>query len=69
MPIFPDQEKFKGRIIHTHDYKRPNGFEDKRVCVVGVGNSGGDAAVELSSVADQVRQHILNFVLVAINFS
>ncbi|OQR69536.1 dimethylaniline monooxygenase-like [Tropilaelaps mercedesae] len=54
MPTFADQEKFKGRIIHSHDYRRPNGFEDHKVCVVGVGNSGGDVAVELSSIADQV---------------
>ena len=55
MPTFQDQEKFKGRIIHTHDYRRPSGFENRQVCVVGVGNSGGDAAVELSAIADQVR--------------
>lgn len=32
------------------------GFEDKVVAVVGIGNSGGDVAVELSKVAKQVRQ-------------
>lgn len=30
------------------------GYEDKVVVVVGVGNSGGDVAVELSRVAKQV---------------
>lgn len=54
LPTFPDQDKFKGRVIHTHDYRRPKGFEDRRVCVVGVGNSGGDAAVELSAISEQV---------------
>ncbi|KAF8777028.1 Dimethylaniline monooxygenase [N-oxide-forming] like protein [Argiope bruennichi] len=54
IPKFPGQEKFKGRIIHTHSYKRPNGYEDKKVLVVGVGNSGGDVAVELSNIASQV---------------
>lgn len=58
LPRFPDQEKFKGRIIHTHDYRRPQGFENHRVTVVGVGNSGGDAAVELSTIADQVGLHL-----------
>lgn len=53
-PKFKDQEKFRGKIIHTHSYKRPNGFEDKNVAVVGVGNSGVDAAVELSMVGKQV---------------
>lgn len=54
LPRFTGQERFKGRIIHTHDYKRPKGFEDRNIVVVGVGNSGGDVAVELSAVAKQV---------------
>ena len=54
VPTFKDQNKFKGQIVHTHSYKKPDGYENKRVVVVGIGNSGGDAAVELSSVADKV---------------
>lgn len=53
-PYFPGEEEFEGRIIHTHSYKKPNGYDNKRVLVVGVGNSGGDAAVELSSIASKV---------------
>jgi len=52
-PKFKGQEKFKGTIIHTHSLKTATGFEDKNVVVVGVGNSGGDAAVEVSMVAKQ----------------
>ncbi|XP_023229137.1 dimethylaniline monooxygenase [N-oxide-forming] 5-like [Centruroides sculpturatus] len=55
MPKFPGQEKFRGTISHTHSYKSSKGYEDKRVVVVGVGNSGGDAAVETSSVARKVN--------------
>ncbi|RWS18669.1 dimethylaniline monooxygenase [N-oxide-forming] 5-like protein [Leptotrombidium deliense] len=44
--------------MHTHSYKRPNGFENKNVVVVGIGNSGGDAAVELSMVAKQFEETI-----------
>ncbi len=40
--------------MHTHDYKDTRGFEDKRVIVIGLGNSGGDAATELSRVTQQV---------------
>ncbi|XP_067118698.1 flavin-containing monooxygenase 5-like [Centruroides vittatus] len=54
MPTFAGQEKFKGVITHTHSYKKPREFEDKRVVVVGAGNSAGDAAVETSLVAKQV---------------
>jgi dimethylaniline monooxygenase (N-oxide forming) len=53
-PTFKGQDKFKGRILHTHSYKRPVGFDDKDIVVVGIGNSGGDASVELSAVARQV---------------
>ncbi|KAK6731298.1 hypothetical protein RB195_007645 [Necator americanus] len=51
---WPGQDNFKGRILHSHDYKEPNGYEDKRVVAVGIGNSGADIAVELSRVAEQV---------------
>ncbi|VDM40357.1 unnamed protein product [Toxocara canis] len=48
------QELFKGRIIHSHSYKDHQGYEDKVVVVVGIGNSGGDVAVELSRIAKEV---------------
>ncbi len=54
MPTFKGQEKFKGRIMHTHSLKKADGFEDKTVVVVGIGNSATDAAVELSTVTKQV---------------
>jgi dimethylaniline monooxygenase (N-oxide forming) len=54
LPNFPGHEVFRGRQIHTHDYRHHKGLEDKRVVVVGIGNSGGDVAVELSKIAKQV---------------
>jgi len=51
---FKGEEKFKGRILHTHSYKTPKPFDGDRCLVVGIGNSGGDAAVELSMVAKKV---------------
>ncbi|KAM3915360.1 flavin-containing monooxygenase 5-like [Leptodactylus fuscus] len=51
---FPGIDKFKGQYFHSRDYKYPQQFLDKRIIVVGIGNSGGDLAVELSSVAQQV---------------
>lgn len=56
-PTFKGQEVFKGTIIHTHSLKNNKGFEDKNVVVVGIGNSGSDAAVELSLVAKQVSKN------------
>ncbi|GMT06013.1 hypothetical protein PENTCL1PPCAC_28187, partial [Pristionchus entomophagus] len=51
---WPGQSDFKGQIMHAHSYKDHRGFEDKTVVIVGVGNSGGDIAVELSKIAKQV---------------
>ena len=45
---------FKGQVLHTHEYLTPQGFENKRIMIIGVGNSGCDAAVELSKFASQV---------------
>ncbi|KAM4022990.1 flavin-containing monooxygenase 5-like [Anomaloglossus baeobatrachus] len=51
---FPGIEHFKGQYMHSRDYKLPDHFKDKRVVVIGIGNSGGDIAVELSRTAQQV---------------
>jgi len=54
MPEFPGMKDFKGKILHSHAYRHTAGYEGKRVVVIGIGNSGGDAAVELSRVTAQV---------------
>lgn len=51
---WPGQDKFKGKITHAHSYRDHQGYENKVVAVVGVGNSGGDIAVELSRMAKQI---------------
>ncbi|XP_059889857.1 LOW QUALITY PROTEIN: dimethylaniline monooxygenase [N-oxide-forming] 4 [Delphinus delphis] len=51
---FPGIHKFKGQILHSQEYKIPTGFQDKRLLVIGLGNTGGDIAVELSRTAAQV---------------
>jgi len=53
-PEYEGQELFKGRQLHAHSYRDWKGYEGKRVVVVGVGNSGGDVACELSRVCSQV---------------
>lgn len=49
-PYYPDFEgldDFQGTVKHTHSLKTDKGYEDKAVLVVGIGNSGVDAAVEI----------------------
>ncbi|XP_013779337.1 dimethylaniline monooxygenase [N-oxide-forming] 2-like [Limulus polyphemus] len=55
IPTFLGLETFKGKVLHTHSYKKPDGYDGKKVVIVGVGNSGGDVTVELSQTAEQVR--------------
>ena len=59
IPTFPGLDKFQGRVVHTHDYKDHKGLEDKRVLVIGIGNSGGDVAVELGRICKQVVLYLI----------
>jgi cation diffusion facilitator CzcD-associated flavoprotein CzcO len=69
MPHFEGEENFKGKRIHTHDFYDGRGYDDKRVVVIGIGNSGGDVAVELSRICSQVLCPILiNFALEVSSF-
>lgn len=47
-------ETFEGKYLHSWDYKGPEDMHGKTVVVIGIGNSGGDIAVESSRVAEQV---------------
>jgi hypothetical protein len=48
---FPQfQGEFKGEIIHSKDYKRPEQLQGKRVLVIGGGNSACDIASEAARV-------------------
>ncbi len=44
MPTLPGD--FAGRLMHSSEYRNPNIFKDKRVLIVGCGNSGADIAVD-----------------------
>ncbi|KAM4629450.1 flavin-containing monooxygenase 5-like [Polymixia lowei] len=56
MPLhdFPGIDTFTGTYFHSRDYKTPEEWRDKKVVVIGIGNSGGDIAVELSRVTKQL---------------
>lgn len=48
-PQFPGE--FNGTVLHSAEYKTPDVLRDKRVLVVGAGNSGCDIAVEAAQNA------------------
>lgn len=54
-PNIPEFEgEFSGELMHTSLYRRPDIFRDKRVLVVGAGNSGCDIAVDAVHFARKV---------------
>lgn len=51
-PSFPGT--FSGTVIHSSQYRTAQPFDDKRVLVVGIGNSAVDIAVDLAKRASHV---------------
>ncbi|XP_063618898.1 senecionine N-oxygenase isoform X1 [Cydia splendana] len=54
IPSIPGLKQFEGDVMHSHDYRVPDIFANKRVLVVGAGPSGMDIALEVTSVATHV---------------
>jgi cation diffusion facilitator CzcD-associated flavoprotein CzcO len=52
-PAFPGSDEFEGEQIHVHHYREPEALRDKRVLVLGIGNSATDIAVEASRIAEK----------------
>jgi dimethylaniline monooxygenase (N-oxide forming) len=52
-PAFPGADTFTGELIHSHSYRENSLFTDKRVVILGMGNSAMDIAVESSYVASR----------------
>ncbi|XP_059922512.1 flavin-containing monooxygenase 5-like [Gadus macrocephalus] len=51
---FPGIERFDGKYFHSWEYRNADSLQGKRVVVIGIGNSGGDIAVDISRVAEKV---------------
>jgi dimethylaniline monooxygenase (N-oxide forming) len=50
-PAFPGHDSFAGEQMHSHFYTDPESLRDKRVVVLGMGNSAMDIAVDASYVS------------------
>ena len=53
-PAWPGMDSFPGRLIHSSDYANPKPFSRCRVLVVGLGNSGGEIAMDLCDAGNDV---------------
>ncbi|XP_024982107.1 probable indole-3-pyruvate monooxygenase YUCCA10 [Cynara cardunculus var. scolymus] len=66
IPAVDGLSEFKGEVIHSTEYKSGERFENKKVLVVGAGNSGMEIAFDLSnhgaktSIVVRSPMHILS---------
>lgn len=51
----PGLDRFKGTVIHTHEYKEGQKWAGKKVLIVGVGTSAHDVAQDLHGRGAQVK--------------
>lgn len=49
MPELPGRAVFRGRVLHSRNYRNPAPFAGQRVLVVGSGNSGAEIALDLAN--------------------
>ena len=63
-PVFPGQGSFTGELLHVAEYRNPTRYVDKRVIVVGAGDSAAQVANELAPVAKVTvaARHPLRFI-------
>lgn len=55
VPRYPNLPgEFSGELIHAHSFKNNHSFKNKRVLVIGGGNSACDCAVECGRIAEKV---------------
>jgi cation diffusion facilitator CzcD-associated flavoprotein CzcO len=47
VPEWPGRERFGGAVVHSSEYRSGESFRGKRALVVGIGNSGGEIALDL----------------------
>jgi cation diffusion facilitator CzcD-associated flavoprotein CzcO len=47
----PEVKGFTGEYVHAHSYRVPEPYSDKRVLVIGPGNSGVDIAADVCTVS------------------
>lgn len=54
VPELPGREHYRGQVVHSHDYRDATPFADRRVLVVGMGNTGAEIALDLAEQGVQV---------------
>ncbi|GAB0099094.1 Flavin-containing monooxygenase [Sergentomyia squamirostris] len=56
IPIYPGQDRFHGKQLHSHKYRRKDIFHGERVLIVGSGASAVDLISDARNLASYVAQ-------------
>lgn len=54
IPRISGIESFRGRCVHSHQYRMPEIYAGKKVCILGASWSGIDIAMEVSQYANKI---------------
>lgn len=54
VPHIQGVESFKGKTLHSHQYRKPEDFTGKNVCILGASWSGIDICLEVKNQAKEV---------------
>nr|BCT26324.1 flavin-dependent monooxygenase [Euura sp. 'Pontania] len=54
IPSIPGIKTFRGQVMHSHDYRKPQPFAGKTVVILGASSSGADIGIELTDYASRV---------------
>ncbi|XP_033755721.1 LOW QUALITY PROTEIN: dimethylaniline monooxygenase [N-oxide-forming] 1-like [Pecten maximus] len=54
IPAITGLDLFRGKVLHSHDYRYPSEFEGKCVVCLGASSSGQDISLDMSSVVEKV---------------
>ena len=60
LPELPGLSDFHGDVIHSHDYRHPELYANKRLVLLGAGSSGQDITLDLAPVAKEVCGRFIN---------
>ena len=64
VPDVSSRDRFRGRVRHSIEYRRPADIAGSRVLVVGAGNSAGEIAAELAGAGKDVTLAVRSGALV-----
>jgi cation diffusion facilitator CzcD-associated flavoprotein CzcO len=59
-PAWPGLETYSGVVAHSSEFRNPAPYAQKRVLVVGFGNSGGEIALDLANAGVEVALAVRN---------